>query len=310
MELVEGENDPHLSLCYESMRPYGYTLLKANGKQCAFEHISDATANDEYVIVIALNKEAYHGGKNAEAMGSLIETLVHEWALHGAECAVNIDAARRGKPTGLKIGHDAFFSEELTDMDVGIASQISREKNSPYVGAIYESYIRDTDTHRDMLLDGWAGRGQKGRDLYFKLEMLQIMGKVDMFMEALKAAGLEATYQNLVAVASGHTRNYSEFNDLNYIDIPTTIGDLRAMLSLTVPGENPAIKEYRDGVLNELIVLLEELGKIRLSDHFMDSRKAALGRLGVNTAAFDSLVDLTSEADRGADFKFSSKKLD
>ncbi|MEQ3162227.1 hypothetical protein AAA214_03635 [Parabacteroides goldsteinii] len=310
MDLVEGENDPHLSLCYESMRPYGYTLLKANGEQCAFEHISDATANDKYVIVIALNKEVYHGGKNAEAMGSLIETLVHEWALHGAECAVNIDAARQGKPTGLKIGHDAFFSEEQTDMDVGIASQISREKDSSYVGAIYESYIRDTDTHRDMLLDGWAGRGQKGRYLYSKLGMLQIIGKSDKFMEALKATGLEAAYQNLAAVTSGHTGNYRGFNNLSDIDIPTTIGYLRAMLPLAVPDEYPAIKEFRDGVLNELIVLLEELGKIRLSDHSMDSRKAVLARLGVDTVTFDSQVDLTSEADRGADFKLSSKKLD
>ena len=140
--------------------------------------------------------------------------------------------------------------------------------------------------------------------------MLQTMGKGDKFMEALKAAGLEAAYQNLAAVASGHTGNYRGFNDLNYIDIPTTIGDLRAMLPLAVPDENPAIKECRDGVLNELIVLLEELGKIRLSDHSMDSRKAALARLGVDTVTFDSQVDLTSEADRGADFKLSSKKLD
>jgi hypothetical protein len=157
INLVTADATLNLRLSFETMEPYGRTRLYANDTQVPFDHITPETANETYTISIALNREFYTSGQNAEAMGSLVETLTHEWDLHGLQLARNIVRARQGQAADLKIDHQALFSPVETDLDRDIAAQITDGTNEAFGPRIYQSYINDVRTHQGVADIGWTG---------------------------------------------------------------------------------------------------------------------------------------------------------
>lgn len=310
IELVEG-NELDLIIRFASMSPYGRTQLYANDEQVPKAHITPEHANDHYCILIELNKEMYNSGQSASSMGSLIETLTHEWSLHGAEHAHNIHAIKTGQAGNLTLDHEQFFSEDITSMDKSIKHQLNKPENEHFAHLIYESYLNDVNSHIEIISRGWTKEApQKGADLCFQINLIRkliapLISDNDVPEEALASL---------------------ELIDWNIADIPLAYGGIEQIRNVNFTELKEALETFTNinwSLIKEAMQPISDLCKpaIPLINQCMsviqanfknpvETRRAQLKELGIDTDSLDKKTGPLTGLDTGVNFEASSKKTD
>ena len=125
-----------------------------------------------FKIVITMNERGYADGKNAEALGSMISTLTHEWELHGRQHALNIQKLRMDQDPDVVLDHQQLFAKAGTGMDEAIARQIQSAPEELRQD-IYNSYLNDAVNHIAILQEPFLKDDSIASLLYSNLEAVK-----------------------------------------------------------------------------------------------------------------------------------------
>jgi hypothetical protein len=320
IDLVQGQDGIDLEFSFKPMANcYGLTRLKANGAVVvASEYIKPETAFDHYTIEIELNQQFYHDGTDMDSMGSLIETITHEWSLHGEQHAININSARHGLAPDLKIDHERMFSPDMNHMDIGIALQIIKPENAGIAHKIYEAYLNDVVAHQNIEKRGWEGDNlYNGIQLTQELKnfMQQTQYVLSQFERLNENPDNKKPLTQLLGALQSEIEWYVEddfvylgLDSIDGIDITEILTKLQQIRGLnlsemsTMLIQNPMQKI--EGLLQDLKGVLEIAG---IADPAA-ARIDALQKLGIDTATFDTMIGAITGNDDQVDFAASEKK--
>lgn len=316
IDLVRGHGGIDLTIRFVSMAgKYGVTRLKVGDDAVvAEEHIKPENARQHYTIEIELNREYYHSGQRPESMGSLIETLTHEWTLHGAQHAVNINSVRYGLEPDVKIDHESMFSDKMNHMDFAIALQIHREKRTRLGAQIYKAYLNDVVAHKDIVKNGWDGEHRyKGSALCAEFRTLHridgMIGNGEAVNPVLKESLKRLQAYNEWLFEDYGYQSLASMDDLDTKEVlqcldKISVVDLQRQPLATQLLAEPIRK------LRPLVVELADVKRIQAVGDPTTARKAALKTLSVDTDTLDQGIGVISGVDEGVDFEASSKKMD
>ncbi len=317
IDLVQGQDGIDLNISFKPLVDcYGITRLKANGVAViASEYIKPETAFDQYTIEIELNSQYYHNGTSMDSMGSLIETLTHEWSLHGEQHAININSARHGLSPDLKIDHERLFSPDMNHMDIGIALQIHKKENAGIAHKIYEAYLNDVKAHQDIVKKGWQGDNiHKGTQLSNGINnfISQTQFLVNHFDQLEEHSDKKHTLQVLLNDFKFNNEWYGEkyesLDSIDGIDISETLTIFQKIRDLNLSETSTLLIQ---DTMQQLVALLQELKHVLEISAVEDptaARKESLQKLGVDTTTFDTMTGVITGLDDQVDFEASERK--
>lgn len=332
LDLVRANKGIDLELKFADIGPHALTSVIVDGKKVhAPSFINAQTAKKHFKIVIELNKNMYKTASIVEAkdqgnedavlaafaaeqaakqkdrlaFGSLIETVVHEWTLHGQQHAVNINAARHQLQADVKIDHEAMLTMDMTAMDFAMALKAQDPKYMQYAPAMLQTYFNDVGTHVNAEVLKWmdakAGLGDKLNGYFKNLD--QLLAKRDGKDE------LAADLYELSMSWSYHTGKYED------LETAQTVLDDDFLDKMNL-AEQKEVRRHAppsplNMILGEIMPLLRSLSATR-PKAVLAARRNALAMMGVQT----NQVDLKG-ASEGADdpgvshiSSSSSKRLD
>ena len=304
VELVAGADTPQLNVSFAATlgNSYGVTRLYMDDTLVTpHKALIPANAGRTFRIEIVLNGGMYSNGTNPASHGSLIETLTHEWELHGRQHAMNIARLRSGSEPDRNLDHMEFFKAETTDMDSSIALQI---RNAPggLKQNIFSSYLNDSLAHVDIVLDPWIKKDTKVTQLYQLLSQVDNFGKTTLTL--FKKQELNEEQNGYMFELEGNLEYSVHEKPINWMAIPapyagpksipffkdadTWIAAFNNIINDPSPGfgEVPALalEQLRD-TCRAALPMLRELEDLKQVHNPINDRLAGLAASGLDNTA-------------------------
>ena len=290
MDLVRGNDNLDLVLRFADIPDEGVTKVYMNGTAMRYDDYVPANARKKFVIAITLDSTLFSNGQDLSKMGNLIETITHEWMLHGQQHAVNINSLRYNIAPDAKLDHEYLFHDRMSQMDIAIALQMGRPANAAFKDDIGVSYLKDVQMHKRVITKGWNSDDMsKSKKFHQLLTEIKLVYDKQAKLKSDKPE-LHAKLESFLGEVEWYLEEPYEYDSFDGLDCADLSEQLEAIAAEDTTGLVGLI-DYLETAIQGILPLLENLETVLRAnsdeEDILDVRRQSLATLGVNAGGLE-----------------------